>query len=173
MAKRLADCLRATRRNGLTSPNPVRTPTPARALRPRPRQGTPDKPQNRQRHGKHVQKLLAETNANPLISRWIEAKATRAGAADLTPLLSAVTVTKLVTRAPNQDEKAQWTVATSRMIVVLGVPNKGSTHGYHGELRIFLLLAVPGDYTTRDQPSCMLIHLSFPILGRSSIRAYL
>ena len=43
--------LRAARRSGLTSPDPVRTPTAATAPEPAPEPGTPDKPQDRQAAG--------------------------------------------------------------------------------------------------------------------------
>jgi hypothetical protein len=74
MAELLGSRLRAACRSGLTSPDPVRTSTPARASRckPRPRR-TPDKPQNRQRKGKHALKSLAEPRNRNEFSRWIEA----------------------------------------------------------------------------------------------------
>jgi len=74
MAEPLRGRLRAARRSGLTSPETVRTPTPARAASPQPRPKAPDKPQNRQRQEKHALKALTNENSSHEISRWIEAK---------------------------------------------------------------------------------------------------
>ena len=51
--------LRAARRSGLTSPDPVRTPTAATAPEPAPEPGTPDKPQDRQAEA-HTQTRLGK-----------------------------------------------------------------------------------------------------------------
>jgi hypothetical protein len=65
MALPLRSRLRPARRSGLTSPDPVRNPTPAQAHRPEHRSpGTPDKPHNRQRQEKHALKALADEMAN-------------------------------------------------------------------------------------------------------------
>jgi len=74
MAEPLGSRLRAACRSGLTSPDPVRT-SPARQGTPLqvPDRGTPDKPQNRQRKGKHALKSLAEPRNRNEFSRWIEA----------------------------------------------------------------------------------------------------
>jgi hypothetical protein len=66
--------LRPARRSGLTSPDPVRTPTPARAPPQIPDRRTPDKPQNRQRQRKHAPKAQPKQTIQPKISRWIQAK---------------------------------------------------------------------------------------------------
>jgi hypothetical protein len=50
------------RRNGLTSPDPVRTPDAARQPAPSPPTKAPDKPQNRQRQAKHAVKALTDEN---------------------------------------------------------------------------------------------------------------
>jgi hypothetical protein len=73
MAEPLRSRLRTTRRSGLTSPDPVRTPTPARAAVPSPQPKAPDKPQNRQRQAKHALKALTDENDSREINRWIEA----------------------------------------------------------------------------------------------------
>ena len=63
MAEPLGSRLRPAHRSGLTSPDPVSTPTPARAHhRKAPDPGTPDKPQNRQRQGKRTLKALTDEN---------------------------------------------------------------------------------------------------------------
>ena len=54
--------LRPAGRSGLTSPDPVRITTPQGTLTATPIQETPDKPQNRQRQGKHA--LKAPKNEN-------------------------------------------------------------------------------------------------------------
>ena len=56
--------LRATRRSGLTSPNPVRPPTPRGNPPPALRTEAPDKPQNRQRQVKHAVKAPADENGH-------------------------------------------------------------------------------------------------------------
>jgi hypothetical protein len=66
--------LRAARCSGLTSPDPVRFLTPARAPRPSPATKAPDKPQNRQRQARHAPQSLYQRERLHEISRWIEAK---------------------------------------------------------------------------------------------------
>ena len=63
MAEPLGSRLRAARRSGLTSPDPVSTP-PRRhgTLLQAPDRGTPDKPQNRQRQARHACKALTAEN---------------------------------------------------------------------------------------------------------------
>ena len=61
MAQPLRSRLRPARRSGLTSPDPVRTPTPQGHPAPAPNQA-PDKPQNRQRQAKHALKALTDEN---------------------------------------------------------------------------------------------------------------
>ena len=81
MAEPLGRGLRAARRSGLTSPEPVRTPTaPAATQNPVPEPGTLDKPQNRQRQDararNHLAKLLVQESSRKRatgIGRWIEA----------------------------------------------------------------------------------------------------
>ena len=66
MAEPLRSRLRPARRSGLTSPDPVRNPHARQGTPPQaPRPGTPDKPQNRQRQGKHALKAPAERTAHP------------------------------------------------------------------------------------------------------------
>ncbi len=74
MAEPLRSRLRPARRSGLTSPDPVRHHTPARATPLQaPDRGTPDKPQNRQRQAKHALKTLTGENSSHEINGWIEA----------------------------------------------------------------------------------------------------
>jgi hypothetical protein len=63
MAQPLRSSHRPARRSGLTSPDPVRLPTPTAAQAPRPPTRTPDKPQNRQRQAKHALKAPFDENS--------------------------------------------------------------------------------------------------------------
>jgi hypothetical protein len=74
MAEPLGGRLRAARRSGLTSPDPGQHPHAARHTAASPDRRTPDKPQNRQRQGKHTLNFLTEPNNQNEFSRWIEAE---------------------------------------------------------------------------------------------------
>jgi hypothetical protein len=69
MAQPLRSRLRAARRSGLTSPDPVRIPDAARQPASQPRPEAPDKPQNRQRQAKHALKALIDENHSHKASR--------------------------------------------------------------------------------------------------------
>jgi hypothetical protein len=63
MAQPLRSRLRAARRTGLTSPDPVRNPNARQGSpTPAPGQRNPDKPQNRQRQAKHARKAITDEN---------------------------------------------------------------------------------------------------------------
>jgi hypothetical protein len=64
MGQPLRSRLRAARRSGLTSPDPVRTPDAERQPAPALQTEAPDKPQNRQRQEKHAVKALTDENGH-------------------------------------------------------------------------------------------------------------
>jgi integrase len=115
--------LRPARRSGLTSPDPVRTPHARPGTPPQiPGRRTPDKPQNRQRQGKHTRKAPPKRTAQPEISRWIEAKSlTLEQAQDLLRVaagsrLYAYVVLSVTTGLRTEEHRAlRWNEGTSTL----------------------------------------------------------
>ena len=70
LAEPVDSSLRAAADRGLTSPEPVRTPTPRGTPPQTPPQEPPDTPQNRQRQAKHARKQLVETRADNRGTRY-------------------------------------------------------------------------------------------------------